>query len=85
MLIAPGVTDEALNVTKTKENIRVLNTKELGLPAEGFKYLSVTDGMLVQGADNGIVKRDDLKIVQKNSFRSRNTELFICLESLQIC
>ena len=83
VLIAPGVTDEALNVTKTKENIRVLNTRELGLPAEGFKYLSVTDGMLVQGADNGIVKRDDLKIVSKRI--PSEAEIQNCLFAWKVC
>ena len=65
VIISPGVTDEALNLTKAKENVRILNSKELGSQVKGFKFLSVTDGMLVQETDNGIVTKDDLKIVSK--------------------
>ena len=63
VIISPGVTDEALNLTKAKENVRILNSKELGSQVKGFKFLSVTDGMLVQETDNGIVTKEDLKIV----------------------
>ena len=62
VIISPGVTDEALNLTKTKENVRILNSKELGSQVKGFKFLSVTDGMLVQETDNGIVTKDDVSI-----------------------
>ena len=83
VIIAPGVTDEALDITKSKENIRVLNAKELGHQAEGFKFLSVTDGMLVQETDNGIVVRDDLKIVSKRV--PSEEEIQNCLFAWKVC
>ena len=83
VIIAPGVTDEALAITKTKENIRILDANELGLPAEGFKFLSVTDGMLVQETDNGVVARDDLKIVSKRV--PSEAEIQNCLFAWKVC
>ena len=53
VIIVPGITEAALAITKTKENVRVLDTKELGSQAKGFKYLSVTDGLLMQEIERG--------------------------------
>jgi len=83
VIIAPGVTDEALDITKDKENVRVLNAKELGPQAKGFKFLSVTDGMLVQGTDNEIVTKDDLKIVSKR--QPSEIEIQNCLFAWKVC
>ena len=83
VIIAPGVTDEALGITKDKENVRVLNAKELGPQAKGFKFLSVTDGMLVQGTDNEIVTKDDLKIVSKR--QPSEIEIQNCLFAWKVC
>ena len=83
VIISPGVTDEALNLTKSKENVRILNSKELGSQVKGFKFLSVTDGLLVQETDNGIVTKDDLKFVSKRV--PSEIEIQNCLFAWKVC
>ena len=83
VIISPGVTDEALNVTKVKENVRVLNAEELGAHEKGYKFLSVTDGMLVQETDDGIVTKNDLKIVSKKV--PSEIEIQNCLFAWKVC
>ena len=83
VIIAPGVTEEAIQITKTKENVRVLNAKKLGPQVKGHKFLSVTDGMLVQETDNGVVINEDLKIVSKR--QPSETEIQNCLFAWKVC
>ena len=83
VIISPGVTDAALHITKVKENIRVLNTGELDSQEKGYKFLSVTDGMLVQEIDNQIVTKDDLKIVSKR--QPSEIEILNCLFAWKVC
>ena len=83
VIIAPGVTEEAIEITNTKENVRVLNTKKLGLQVKGYKFLSVTDGMLVQETDNGVVIKEDLKIVSKR--QPSEEEIQNCLFAWKVC
>ncbi len=83
VIIAPGVSEEAIEITKTKENVRVLNAKKLGPQVKGYKFLSVTDGMLVQETDNGIVKNEDLKIVSKR--QPSEEEIQNCLFAWKVC
>ncbi len=83
VIIAPGVSDAALAITKTKENVRVLNTQKLGSQPSGFKYLSVTGGLLVQETDNGIVTRSDLTVVSKR--QPSNSEIENCLFAWKVC
>ncbi len=83
VIIAPGVTEEAIQITKTKENVRVLNAKKLGPQVKGHKFLSVTDGMLVQETDNGVVINEDLKIVSKR--QPSEIEIQNCLFAWKVC
>ena len=83
VIIAPGVTEEAIQITKTKENVRVLNAKKLGPQVKGYKFLSVTDGMLVQETDNGVVINEDLKIVSKR--QPSEKEIQNCLFAWKVC
>ena len=83
VIIAPGVTEEAIQITKTKENVRVLNAKKLGPQVKGHKFLSVTDGMLVQEIDNGVVINEDLKIVSKR--QPSEKEIQNCLFAWKVC
>ena len=72
VLMAPGYTPEALEVFKAKANVRVL---EIALPPGGSsawdKGLNLTDikrvgsGLLMQSADNHVLKRTDLKVVTR--------------------
>ncbi|HIE49950.1 MAG TPA: bifunctional phosphoribosylaminoimidazolecarboxamide formyltransferase/IMP cyclohydrolase [Gammaproteobacteria bacterium] len=83
VIIAPGISDDAFAITKTKENVRVLNTKELGSQAKGFKLLSVTDGLLIQETDNGIVSINDLTVVSKR--KPTDLEIKNCLFAWKVC
>ena len=83
VIIAPGVTEEAIEITKTKENVRVLNTKKLGPQVKDHKFLSVTNGMLVQETDNAVVISEDLKIVSKR--QPSEEEIQNCLFAWKVC
>ena len=48
----------------------------------GFKFLSVTDGLLVQETDNTVIKADDLTVV--SSRKPLKNKLFVTI-SRQIC
>ena len=68
VLIAPGYSDDALAVFKAKANVRVL---QIELPADiaasrnrqDFKRIG--SGLLIQSADNHVLKQTDLKVVTK--------------------
>ena len=68
VIIVPEVTDKASKILQEKENIRVLVTgnQESNLDQE-FDLKKVSGGLLVQTADNGTIKKSDLKIVTKKS------------------
>jgi len=83
VIIAPGVLDAALEITKSKENVRVLDTKELGSPEVGNKILSVTGGLLIQNTDNASISLEDLKIVSKR--KPTDEEINDCLFAWKVC
>ena len=70
VLMAPGFTAEALEVFKTKANVRIL---QIGLPAPGtpgagrndIDIKRVGSGLLMQTADNHELALADLKVVSK--------------------
>jgi len=72
VLMAPGYSAEALAVFKAKANVRVL---QIDLPPGGptawDKGLNLSDvkrvgsGLLIQSADNHVLRREDLKVVTK--------------------
>jgi len=64
VIIAPDVAADALDILKTKKNVRVLTTG--GLPDADQQRRMVTriaGGLLVQDSDNGYITEDDLKVV----------------------
>ena len=63
VIIAPGVSSSAKKILSVKENIRVLAMDRMDKLSTGFKFLSVTDGLLVQEIDQGSISIDDLRIV----------------------
>jgi len=83
VIIAPGVTDAALKTTKTKDNIRVLDTQNLGSQVQDYRYLSVTDGLLIQETDNAITNKADLTVVSKR--QPTNKEIEDCLFAWKVC
>ncbi len=65
VVIAPSISQEALDIVSTKENVRVL---EVGAREHAIQQLTmkrVSGGLLIQDNDQGIIERGDLKIVSK--------------------
>ena len=64
VVIAPDYEPAALEVLKTKKNLRVLRAGE-PKPAEGLEYRQISGGMLVQTRDTHKLQRADLQVVTK--------------------
>jgi phosphoribosylaminoimidazolecarboxamide formyltransferase/IMP cyclohydrolase len=64
VVIAPDYNEAALEVLRSKKNLRVLRAGE-AQRAEGLEYKTITGGMLVQTRDTHRLKRVDLKIVTR--------------------
>lgn len=64
VIVAPDYEPGALEILKTKKNLRVLRlgTSE---EADGLEYKQISGGMLVQTPDTHKLKREDLKVVTK--------------------
>ena len=67
IVIAPGFTDEALEVLKSKQNIRVLQLKGIEDKANGMELdiKRVSGGILVQEVDSELYKTNELRVVTK--------------------
>jgi phosphoribosylaminoimidazolecarboxamide formyltransferase/IMP cyclohydrolase len=68
VIVAPAVAEDALAVTRAKQNVRVLATGDLaqGSPA-GCELKSVAGGLLVQTRDDLMVQPADLKVVTRRA------------------
>ncbi|MDX6305688.1 MAG: phosphoribosylaminoimidazolecarboxamide formyltransferase / cyclohydrolase [Blastocatellia bacterium] len=66
VLVAPDYEPEALQVLKSKKNLRVLRTFKTETP-EALEYKQISGGMLVQTRDTHRLQRDDLKVVTKRA------------------
>ncbi len=67
VIIAPTVSDEALEIVAEKKNVRLLACGKWGGNAVSLDYKRVTGGMLIQTRDNGMVSDEDLKVVTKKA------------------
>jgi phosphoribosylaminoimidazolecarboxamide formyltransferase/IMP cyclohydrolase len=83
LIIAPAVDKEALEICARKENVRVLVTGSLEASALRHEYRSVNGGLLVQTRDEGMIAKNDLKIVTKR--QPTPTELDDLLFAWQVC
>lgn len=63
VIIAPRISDEALDVLSAKQNVRVLACGEWGEACPGLDFKRVNGGLLVQERDLGMVGADDLLVV----------------------
>lgn len=66
IVLAPGFTDEALEILTKKKNIRLLKISELGAAADRKSSLVITTvegGMVVQDSDVHSITADDLQVV----------------------
>jgi phosphoribosylaminoimidazolecarboxamide formyltransferase / IMP cyclohydrolase len=66
VIIAPDYEPAALEVLRTKKNLRVLRAGE-PKAIEGLEYKQISGGMLVQTRDTHRLKREDLKVVTKRA------------------
>jgi len=64
VLVAPGYDAEALEILRSKKNLRVLRASPVP-KGEGVEYKQISGGMLVQTRDTHKLKREDLKVVTK--------------------
>ncbi|HMF55290.1 MAG TPA: bifunctional phosphoribosylaminoimidazolecarboxamide formyltransferase/IMP cyclohydrolase, partial [Pyrinomonadaceae bacterium] len=64
VVIAPGYDADAIEILRTKKNLRVLRTP---LPErnEGLEFKQISGGMLVQTRDTHRLTKDDLKVVTR--------------------
>jgi phosphoribosylaminoimidazolecarboxamide formyltransferase/IMP cyclohydrolase len=83
VIIAPGVDDQALEILSKKENVRLLDTKELGEPAREQKILSVNGGLLIQDNDLAVITSEDLKVVSER--KPSKDEIENCLFAWKVC
>ncbi|WP_265110259.1 bifunctional phosphoribosylaminoimidazolecarboxamide formyltransferase/IMP cyclohydrolase [Halosolutus halophilus] len=63
VVVAPGYTDDALDVLFEKDNLRVLDVGELGDRTERFTEKPIVGGRLVQERDLQSISVDDLEVV----------------------
>jgi phosphoribosylaminoimidazolecarboxamide formyltransferase/IMP cyclohydrolase len=83
LIIAPEVEPEALEVCARRENVRVLVTDGLAVGNLRYEYRSINGGLLAQTRDDGMVRKDDLKIVTKR--KPSEAELDDLLFAWQVC
>lgn len=68
VIIAPSVSQGAIDVVSTKQNVRLLACGEFGdVRVPSFDYKRVNGGLLVQDRDLGMVNHDELKMVTERS------------------
>ena len=67
IVIAPGYEPEALEILKTKKNLRVLEVDIAGKSHFGLDMKKVSGGLLVQELDVQDFNQSDLKVVTKRA------------------
>jgi phosphoribosylaminoimidazolecarboxamide formyltransferase/IMP cyclohydrolase len=78
VVVAPDADEAARAVFAKKKNLRLLLTGELPDPARAGQTIAIiAGGILVQDRDNGIVTKDDLKVVTRR--QPTEQELNDCL------
>ena len=83
VIIAPGISKSALIIFSKKENVRVLDVIQIFDPVPGFKFLSITGGLLIQETDNGIIEDSDLTVVSSRNPSTKETE--DCMFAWKVC
>ena len=74
-VIAPGYTDEALDIFTAKKNVRVMQVPLLmDYTPSGYDLKKVVGGILVQGRDLGMVRANDCRVVTERKPTSSEYE-----------
>jgi phosphoribosylaminoimidazolecarboxamide formyltransferase/IMP cyclohydrolase len=76
VVIAPDYEDAALEVLRSKKNLRVLRVGTVARP-EGLEYKQISGGMLVQTRDAHRLSLDDLKVVTKRQPTEEETRALL--------
>jgi phosphoribosylaminoimidazolecarboxamide formyltransferase/IMP cyclohydrolase len=75
VIIAPNLHITAKQILATKKNLRVLTCGVWEAPvSNGLDYKRVTGGLLVQGRDNGVITKGDLKVVTQRAPSEKEVE-----------
>ncbi len=80
VIIAPDVTDDAIERCKEKQNVRLLTCGNWkGQLTQEFDYKRVNGGMLLQERDFGSVDLDDIKVVsERQPTQAQLEDLLFC-------
>ncbi len=73
VVVAPDYETEALEIFKTKKNLRVLRLPR-SAAEQGLEYKLISGGMLLQTRDTLKLRREDLKVVSKRRPTSEEIE-----------
>jgi phosphoribosylaminoimidazolecarboxamide formyltransferase/IMP cyclohydrolase len=76
VVVAPDFDAEAIEVLKSKKNLRILRAGEVKSP-EGLDFKRVTGGVLVQTRDTHRLRREDLKVVTKRAPTDEEVEALL--------
>src|SRR5713226_3661518 len=73
VLVAPDYDEQALEVLRSKKNLRVLRARPESR-ASALEYKQISGGMLVQTRDTHRLKREDLKVVTRRAPSEREID-----------
>jgi phosphoribosylaminoimidazolecarboxamide formyltransferase/IMP cyclohydrolase len=82
VVVAPDFDEPAVEVLKSKKNLRILRAGEPSRPS-GLDFKRVTGGMLVQTRDTHRLRREDLKVVTRR--RPSEEEVEALLFAWTVC
>ncbi len=83
VIIAPGITDEAKVIFKTKNNLRVLILTSLHEKNNSQNFKSIEGGILVQSNDNENTNKSNLKVVTEK--KPSDSEIDDMLFAFKVC
>ena len=74
IVAAPGFDDDALEILKTKKNLRIIKLNKS--PAESYEYIAVDGGLLVQRSDRTLLEKWEVVTKAAPSQRDINDMIF---------
>jgi phosphoribosylaminoimidazolecarboxamide formyltransferase/IMP cyclohydrolase len=83
VIIAPGITDEAKGIFKTKNNLRVLILTSLHNKNNSHNFKSIEGGILVQSNDDENTNKSDLTVVTEK--KPSDSEIEDMLFAFKVC
>ncbi len=83
VIIAPGITDEAKAILKTKNNLRVLLLSSLHEKNSSQNFKSIEGGILIQSNDDKDTNKSDLKVVTEK--KPSDSEIEDMLFAFKVC